>query len=86
MPDDVAENILKFIFHIFIEVICFYTGEIILFVITFGHKKPKWDYYSNPSVSRSLSKWVILAEISFWLGAVFWIILVVFTARFFIQN
>ena len=77
MLDDVVEGILKFIFHIFIEIICFYTGEIILFIITFGHKKPRWDYYKDVSAS----KWVILTEISFWIGAAFWIMLIISLAR-----
>ena len=77
MLDDVVGGILQFIFHIFIEIICFYTGEIIVFIITFGHKKPRWDYYSDVS----LSKWIILTEISFWIGAAFWIIFAIYLAR-----
>lgn len=80
MLDDVVEGILEFIFYLFIEIICFYTGEIILFIITIGRRKPRWGYHRDDS----LSKRVILSEISFWLGAVFWIMLVICLAYIFI--
>jgi len=78
MLDDVVEGVLKFIFHILLEIICFYTGEVILFIITFGHKKPRWDYYDDVSPS----KWVIITKISFWIGALFWIMVAIFLARY----
>lgn len=80
MLGDVIGGILEFLLHIFVEVICFYTGEIILFIITFGYKKPRWDYYSEVSAS----KWVIITEISSWIGAAFWLILVIYLARTFL--
>ena len=80
MLDDVVGGILEFIFHILLKIICFYTGEIILFIITFGYKKPRWDFYSDVSVS----KWVILTEISIWIGAAFWLIFVIYLARTFL--
>jgi hypothetical protein len=73
MLDDIAEGIIKFVFQIIIEIICFYTGEIILFILTFGYKKPRWDYYSD----ASLPKWIILTEISFWIGALFWVLIAI---------
>ena len=79
MLDDVVESVVKFVFHIILEIICFYTGEIILFIITFGRKKPSWDYYSDVS----LSKWIIFTEISFWIGAIFWILVIIFLAWLF---
>ncbi len=69
MLSDIVEGILKFLFHIFFEIICFYTGEIILYVLTGGRKKPRWNYYSTVSPS----KFVIFTEISEWIGIVFWI-------------
>ena len=79
MFDDIAEGlgkaifkgILRFIFDILIEVLFFYTGEIVLFMVTFGKKKPRWDYYAN----ESTSKWVILTELSTWVGIAFWLLI-----------
>lgn len=77
MIDDIAEGIVKtifrgllrFIFEILFEVVFFYTGEIGLFIVTFGRRKPRWDYY----VDVSPSKWIVFTEISTWIGIVFWI-------------
>ena len=60
MLSDIVEGILEFIFHIFIEVVCFYTGEMILLILTIGRKKPRWDYYFEASVT----KFVILKLVS----------------------
>lgn len=78
MLDDIAEGlgktilkgILRFIFEILVECVFFYTGEIILLIVTFGKKKPRWDYYLH----ESPSKWVILTELSTWIGIVFWLL------------
>jgi hypothetical protein len=67
MLSDVVEGILEFIFHLFIEVVCFYTGEIILSLLKIGKKKPRWDYY----VEASPTKFVIMTEISVWIGMPF---------------
>ena len=87
MLDDFAESLMKtiirgisrFFIEIIIEFVFFYTGEIVLFIVTFGRKKPRWDYYAD----ESGSKWVLLTEISTWIGIAFWIFLVVFIKRFF---
>ena len=77
MIDDIVEGIAKtifrgasrFIFEILIEVMLFYTGEIILFITTLGKRIPRWDYY----VDETASKWVIFTEMSTWIGFVFWL-------------
>ncbi len=76
--DDIAEGIAKtlfrgvwrFIFQLLFEFMLFYTGEIFLFISTFGKRKPRWDYY----VDESASKWVIFTEISTWIGFAFWLL------------
>jgi hypothetical protein len=65
--DDIAEGVLKLLFHFFIEIV-FYTGEIVLYVVTFGRKKPRWDYYANEKPLR----FVIRTEINWWIGFFFW--------------
>jgi hypothetical protein len=52
MLNEILETILEWIFILIIEIICFYTGEIILFIFTLGHHKLKWDYYSNEKPSK----------------------------------
>ncbi len=73
MISDIAEGIFCFIieciFRLIIEVLFFYTGEIILSVVTVGRKKIKWNYYSEESVT----KWVLLTEASTWVGFSFWL-------------
>ena len=80
MLDDVIGGILEILFHIFVKIICFYTGEIILFIITFGHKKPRWDFYNNVSAT----KWVVITEVSSWIGGAFWLILIIYLTRTFL--
>ena len=80
MISDVVESIFCFIiellFRIIVEVIFFYTGELVLSVITIGSKQPRWDYYSNESVT----KFMLMTELSTWVGFAFWFgILIYFT-------
>ncbi len=79
MLSDIAEGVLEFIFHIFIEIIFFYTGEMILWIITLGTKKPRWDYYADDSIS----KFMIFTQISEWIGMFFWIFFIGWIARLF---
>lgn len=77
MLDDIVEGsikaviqaILRALFHLFVEGLLFYTGEIILFFITFGYKRPRWDYYAEEKPSR----YIIFTEISVWVGFCFWL-------------
>ena len=77
MIDDIAEGIaktifrgaLRFFFEVLVEAVFFYTGEIVLFILTFGRKEPRWNYYADVSAP----KWVLFSEISTWVGIVFWI-------------
>lgn len=83
MIGSVIEGILEFIiesiFRLIIEIICFYTGEIILFTVTAGNRKPRWDYYSGESVTR----WILMTELSTCIGIFFWILTIGFFARSF---
>lgn len=77
MVDDLAEEATKgllrgigrLLFSILIELLIFYTGEIVLFIITLGYKKPRWDYYTSEKPSR----FVIFTELSLWVGFAFWL-------------
>lgn len=77
MLDDLAEEtakgifriIFEILFRIIVEFLLFYTGEFILFIVTFGYRKPRWDYYAK----EKPSKFVIFTEISIWIGFAFWL-------------
>lgn len=77
MIDDIVEGaakgiirtIFEIIFRIVVEFILFYSGEILLFFLTIGKRKPRWDYYSDEKASR----FVIFTELSVWLGFALWL-------------
>jgi len=77
MISSLIEGIIDFFFRLFIEIVCFYTGEMILSLLTFGKRKPKWHYYAEASPT----KFVILTEISVWIGIAFWLFTFGFIAR-----
>jgi hypothetical protein len=80
--EGILEFIIEFTFRLIIEIICFYTGEMILYVVTIGNRKPRWDYYSDESVT----KWMLMTELSTCIGIFFWIFTIGFVARLFINS
>jgi hypothetical protein len=72
MLEDIVLNLVRgigyFIFFALIELICYPTGEIVLYILSFGKKNPRWDYRTKDKPS----KFVILTEISVWVGISFW--------------
>ena len=74
MISNAFETIIIFICRIIFEIIFFYTGEIVLYVISLGKKKPRWNYYSD---EENLSLFMIFTELSEWVGIVFWILVIV---------
>ncbi len=68
MLDDVIEFTVRCVF----EMLCFYTGEIVLYLLTFGQRKPRWDYYMN----EKPIKYAIFTEMSTYIGIAFWIAVV----------
>jgi hypothetical protein len=88
MIDDIAEGVVKtifkgflrFLFELIVEFFFFYTGEIVLFILTFGKKKPRWNYYTD----ESPSKWPIFTELSTWIGIACWLLVAWLINRVFI--
>ena len=64
MSDLILETLL-----IPVEMCLCLTGELVLFAITFGHHKPRWDLYTSERPSR----FVLLSDVSTWIGLAFWI-------------
>jgi len=62
---------LDIVFQIFFEVFFFYSGEFFLWILTFGRRKIRWDYYS----SESPTKFVLLTDLSVVIGVVIWLII-----------
>jgi hypothetical protein len=62
-------GIVRFIGRIIFEIPLIWTGEILLFLGTFGKHKPRWDLYLNDSPQ----KYVIFSELSLWVGIGFWL-------------
>ena len=61
------------VFRIVFEGLFSLTGEIVLFVVSFGKRKPRWDLYVN---ERPL-KFYVFNELSMYIGIVTWLILLV---------
>ena len=58
--EDIAGGIL--------QLIAFFTGELLLYVLSVGRRKPRWDFYERqPTVEGAL-----YYSGSTWLGFIFW--------------
>lgn len=62
-------EIIKIIFGAILQMFLVATGEAVLFVLTFGRRKPRWDLYTN----ENLGKFFLFTELSGWVGITFWI-------------
>ena len=69
----IIEEVAKFIFRFIVEILFSWTGEMVLFVLSFGKHKPRWDLYATESPTH----FVIFSEVSLWIGIAFWILVVV---------
>ncbi len=65
----ILEGIIYLIFHVIIEIFIIGTGEIVLYCITLGKRKPifRRDYRG------SSAKLGILIDLSFIIGFIFWL-------------
>lgn len=66
-----AEGIIQLLFHVIIEIFFIGTGEIILYIITLGKRKPVWKRESKGGPA----KLAILIDLSFIIGFIFWLAL-----------
>ena len=69
---ELIEGIVIFLFRIIFAVLFAWTGEIVLFLVTFGKHKPRWELYASQSPSR----FVLFSEISLWIGMAFWVFII----------
>jgi len=59
---DILISLLRFV----VEIPVIWIGEIILFLMTLGKHKPRWDVY----IHDGGGDFVFLSEMSFWIGIV----------------
>ncbi len=69
MVSAVVEVVISSIFQVIFEIFFMGTGEILLFIITFGKRKPIWKRDSNESTAKIF----ILFDFSVIIGFVFWV-------------
>ena len=74
----IIETIIYLFFNIFVAVIGFYTGEIIIFLLSLGKIKVRWNFYSDV---KDTSFFVLITEKSIWIGFVFWMLLATYLGR-----
>jgi hypothetical protein len=70
---------LESVFYGFAELFIFGTGELILWILTFGKRERSWQRIHE---ERSL-KTDLLMELGFWVGLVFWLALFPFVYNLF---
>lgn len=54
------------------EVFIYYTGEIVIYVITLGKHKPRWDFLDY----EKGSKYIINTDLSTIVGIIFWVVVI----------
>jgi hypothetical protein len=67
---DFLEEIGKFILWLVFDVVMVVTGEVVLWTLTAGRRKPRWDLY----MSERPAKFVVFSELSCWVGIATWLI------------
>jgi len=80
MPGNLVEGIIVILFRFIIEGLIFYTGEILLYIFSFGKRQPFWKRTNNESIIKSY----VFIELSWWVGLGFWIITIATITKFFI--
>lgn len=71
-------EILKTVAQLVLEIISVWTGEIILWLVTLGRHKPRWDFYTR----QSSGEFVLFSEVSAWIGLIFWFSIGFLVCRF----
>lgn len=77
MIGSVFESFFEIIFRLIFEFLFFFTGEIILFILSFGQRDPIW----KRSEKEALVKSFIFIEVSVWVGLFFWIFFIWFLVK-----
>ena len=68
---------LEFLFRLVFAILCASTGEIVLFLLTLGRHKPRWDLYAKDPSGR----FVIFSEIGLWIGVALWLSVILISPK-----
>jgi hypothetical protein len=73
MLDDIVQIVIEIVSFV-VWFFCYLTGEILLFLLTLGRHRPAW----NPDSRQGDRPWKsqLLFDTSAWLGAGFWLALI----------
>jgi len=66
---EVFFEIIKFIFVVILQLFLVATGEAVLFLLTLGRRRPRWDLYTKEHFGR----FYLFTELSGLVGITFWI-------------
>ena len=78
MITDIALGLFRLVF----EGLFTMTGELVLWILSLGKRKPRWDLYVN---ERPI-KFYLLNDASMYIGIVFWLVLAVAVHRVFFSS
>ncbi len=78
-----ATSVFYIIFEIFICIVCLITGDLILYVFTFGRKKIRLKKWGIHYVDYKPSPLSIFLDLSVWLGFIFWIFILFLIVKIF---
>ena len=74
MVNFIIESIVYSLVYLILITFGFYTGEIIIFLLTFGRRKIRWNFYFD--LKDSSNKSYLMMECRTWIGIIFWIIII----------
>ena len=63
------EGIFEFLFRMVFEFFFFWTGELVLFLVTLGRRRPGWNVHADKSGAKS----AVFLELSFYVGILAWL-------------
>ena len=69
----VVEELFRFAVRVVFDLVMVTTGEIVMWGLTAGRRKPRWDLYTSESPTR----FVVFQERSVWVGMATWLLVLV---------
>lgn len=78
MIGTLLEGIVEILFRFIGGTFLFFTGELILFLLTLGKRTPTWEREEQPV------KTFLFMDISILIGFIFWIVVLSFAVKIFI--
>ena len=78
--DKILQIIVSIICRFIAFVFLVWTGEIIIFMVTAGLRKPNWQLHAN---RNDYFEFEIFASLSFWIGLLFWGILITLAIKYY---